>query len=287
MLLLVGGDSEIGAAAFAALRAQGMPVVATTRRRERIDVHRPFLDLTGPLANWEPPSHTRVACIFAGRARLAACAADPAGSAYINVTQTVALAERLIERDIALLFLSSNQVFDGRAPNVPADAPQCPISEYGRQKALAEAALRRWMDAGARVAILRLARVVSPNMPLLRDWIAALGAGGAIRAFHDMTIAPIPMDMVTAAISALLRDRARGIFQLTGPRDASYVEVGRFLASRLGADPALVEATSASDTGLPVGAARRYTTLDSSAMRDRYGCSVPDVWAVLDQLLAG
>src|SRR5262245_33843126 len=101
MLLLIGGEYEIGAATFAALRAQGMRVVATTRRRERIDADRLFLDLTGPLANWEPPSHTSAACIFAGRARLAACAADPVGSARINVTQTLALAERLIERDVA------------------------------------------------------------------------------------------------------------------------------------------------------------------------------------------
>jgi dTDP-4-dehydrorhamnose reductase len=286
MLLLIGGESEIGAATFAALRAQDLPVVATTRRRDRIDTVRPFLDISAPLSGWEPPARTTAACIFAAKARLAACAADPVGSARINVTQTLALAKRLIERDIALLFLSSNQVFDGRVPNVPADAPPCPISEYGWQKALVEAGLRRWMDAGARVAILRLARVVSPTMPLLRGWIAALGARRAIRAFNDMTIAPIPIEVVTAAISALMHDRARGIFQLTGPRDASYVEVGRFLASRLGADPVLVEATSASDAGQPAGAARPHTTLDSSAMRDGYGCLVPDVWAVIERMAA-
>jgi dTDP-4-dehydrorhamnose reductase len=286
MLLLIGGESELGAATFAALRAQAVPVAATTRRRERVDTERPFLDLSAPLAGWEPPAGTTAACIFAATARLAACAADPVGSAHINVRQTLALAERLIERNISLLFLSSNQVFDGRVPNVPADAPPSPISEYGRQKALVEAALRRRMDAGARVAILRLGRVVSPTIPLLRDWIAALCAGRAIHAFHDMTIAPSPIDTVAGAISALLCDRAWGIFQLTGPRDASYVEVGRFLASRLGADPVLVKVTSASDAGMPAGAARPHTTLDSSAMRDRYGCSVPDVWAVIERVAA-
>src|SRR5207248_1849406 len=121
MLLVIGGESEIGAPTFAALRAQGLPAAATTRRRERIDAERPFLDISAPLAGWEPPARTTAACIFAATARLAACAADPAGSARINVTQTLALAERLIERDIALLFLSSNHVFDGRVPNVPAD----------------------------------------------------------------------------------------------------------------------------------------------------------------------
>ena len=63
----------------------------------------------------------------------------------------------------------------------------CPVSEYGRQKARTEAALRQHMDRGAPVAILRLAKVVSPDMPLIDGWIEALAAGKPIRAFRDMT----------------------------------------------------------------------------------------------------
>jgi dTDP-4-dehydrorhamnose reductase len=285
MWLLVGGDSEIGAATSAALSAQGLAVAATTRRRDLVAADRPFLDLAAPLDDWEPPPRTSAACIFAAVARLAACAADPAASAYINVTQTLALADRLIERDIPLLFLSTNQVFDGRTPNVPADAPACPVSEYGRQKARAEAHLRERMDAGARVAILRLAKVISPGMPLLRGWIASLAAGRPIRAFDDMTMAPVPAQLVTAAIGSLLHDKPPGIFQLTGARDVSYAQVGLHLAERLAADRALVVPASAHTSGLPIGAAPRHTTLDSTALRERLGRDVPDVWAVIETIV--
>jgi len=286
MWLLVGGDSEIGAATRAALTAQGLPVAATTRRRDLVAADRPFLDLAAPLDDWGPPPHTSAACITAAVARLAACAAAPKASAHINVTQTLALADRLIERDIPVLFLSTNQVFDGTTPNVPADAPTCAVSEYGRQKARAEALLRRRMDAGARVSILRLAKVVSPDMPLLRGWINSLAARRPIQAFHDMTMAPVPTQLAAAAIAALLSGRASGIYQLSGPRDASYAEIGRFLARRLGADPALVTTCSAYAAGLPDGATPRHTTLDSSALSERYGCTAPNVWAVVESVAA-
>ena len=87
-------------------------------------------------------------------------------------------------------FLSTNQVFDGSVPEMAADAPASPVSEYGRQKARVEAALRARMDQGAPVAVLRLAKVVSRDMPLIRGWVDALSAGKPIRAFHDMTLAP-------------------------------------------------------------------------------------------------
>src|SRR5437879_6345578 len=93
--LLVGGDSEIGAATAAHMRGLGLPVMATTRRRELVAGDRPFLDLALPLDDWEPPLDTRAACIFAAVARLLDCARDPAGSDHVNVTQPLALAGRL------------------------------------------------------------------------------------------------------------------------------------------------------------------------------------------------
>lgn len=285
-LLLIGGDSEIGAATCRYLTTQALPVLATTRRRDRVSAGRPFFDLSAKLDDWSPAPGTRSACILAAVARLAACAADPLATARINVTQTLALIELLLARDSHVLFLSTNQVFDGCTPNVAPDASTCPISEYGRQKASVEAELRRHMDRGAPVAILRLGKVVAPAMPLIEDWIAALAGGKPISAFHDMPLAPAPIDLVAKAIGALMCDRASGIYQLTGPRDASYAELGRFLAHRLGADPKLVIEISARDAGQPEGATPRHTTLDSSALRQRYGLTVPDIWVLMDQLIS-
>jgi dTDP-4-dehydrorhamnose reductase len=286
MWLLVGGDSEIGAATYRQLSAKGQSVAASTRRLDRVALDRPLLDLSGPLDAWEPEPDIGAACVFASVARLAACHADPSGSAYINVTQTLALIERLVARGVYVLFLSTNQVFDGARPYVPANAPTCPVSEYGRQKAQTEAALRQCMARGAPLAILRLAKVVAPSTELIRRWIKALSSGEPIRAFHDMTMAPTPIDIVVAAISELMSDQARGVFQLTGPLDVSYIEVGLYLARQLGADRALVESSSVRSAGLPDGAAPRHTTLDSELLRDRYALTAPDPWRAIDGVIA-
>jgi dTDP-4-dehydrorhamnose reductase len=165
------------------------------------------------------------------------------------VIGTIALAERLLANDIHVLFLSTNQVFDGSVPHVLAVAPTAPVSEYGRQKARAEVALREMMARGAPAAILRLAKVISSRTPLLRDWATALRAGKPIRAFHDMTMSPVAADLVARTIEALMADRATGIFQLSGPRDVTYERAGHFLAERLGADVSLVAPTSVAKAG--------------------------------------
>jgi dTDP-4-dehydrorhamnose reductase len=184
--------------------------------------------------------------------------------------------------NIHVLFLSTNQVFDGNQANVPADAPHSQVSEYGRQKARTEAGLIARMETGAPIAILRLAKAVSPNMALVRDWIGALKARQPIRAFGDMVMAPVPTALVADVILALMQSRAEGIFQLTGPRDVSYADTARYLAERLGVDPKLVEETSALDHGQPVGATPRHTTLDSSATCRRFAVQCPEAWPVVD-----
>jgi dTDP-4-dehydrorhamnose reductase len=284
MFLIVGGDSEIGAATFRAMQAKGNAVAATTRRRESVASDRPFLDLAAPLEDWAPPPETQAVCLCAAIARLTDCANDPAGSAHINVAQTLALADKLLARGIAVLFLSTNQVFDGRTPHERAEAPHSPVSEYGRQKARAEATLLRQLESGAPVAILRLAKVVSDTMPLIGGWIKDLTVAKPIRVFNDLALAPTPANLVCTAIAALLQDRARGIFQLTGPRDVTYAEIGRFLAAYLDADQKLVNQTSARAAGLPEGATPLHTTLDSSLLRVHYGLEVPDVWDVVERV---
>jgi dTDP-4-dehydrorhamnose reductase len=283
--LLVGGDSEIGAATAMWLHAHGHAVAATTRRRERVGPDRPFLDLGLPFGDWQPPPGIRAVCLCAAVARIADCARDPEGSARVNVAGTLALADCLLGRGIEVLFLSSDKVFDGSRPLVSADAPTCPVSQYGRQKAAVEAALRERMREGAAVAILRLAKVVAPRMALVRQWHAGLAAGRSVRAFYDMMLAPVPVMTVAAAIGQLLAEPARGIFQLSGPRDVAYSDVALRLAGRIGAGPHLVEEVSADSAGLPPGSTARHTTLDSTALRARFGIAVPDAWTVIDDVL--
>ena len=70
-ILIVGGDSAIGAAAARVLQARDVPVLATTRRPEAAAMPaRLHLDLAAPLDGWTPPAGIRTAVIEIGRAHV-------------------------------------------------------------------------------------------------------------------------------------------------------------------------------------------------------------------------
>jgi len=284
MYLIIGGDSEIGSAARHRLAEAGDKVAVTTRRAGG-DASRILLDLSTPPCAWPVPPGIQSACLCAAIARLGDCAADPIGSARINVEHSVALVELLVARGIHVLFLSTNQVFDGTAPHVTPATPTAPVSEYGRQKARTEAALLALQRQGAPIGILRLAKVVSPGIALLRGWAENLKAGRPIQAFADMMMAPTPVALVASAIEALLHTRAQGIYQLTGPQDVSYAEIGRHIAKRVGAPSRLVEPVTAASAGMPEGTTPRHSTMDSSRLDQRFGIRVPGPWQVIDAAL--
>jgi dTDP-4-dehydrorhamnose reductase len=284
MYLIIGGDGEVGQALAAGFHAASLTFMRTTRRAMAAPgwMH---LDLAAIPTDWAPPAGTQAACITAAVARLAACEADPEGAARINVDGTIALTERLAGRGIYTLFLSTNQVFNGAVPNVPADAPPCPVSIYGQQKTRTEAALRGMMARGAPIGILRLSKVLSPGMQLFCSWRESLASGLPVRAFADMTFAPVPAAMVATAITAMLNARCPTVAQLTGPRDITYLEAARHIALSQDADPALVVAGSATALGLAAGSIPTHTTLDSFFLRETWGLVVPDALEVVNDAL--
>jgi dTDP-4-dehydrorhamnose reductase len=279
----VGANSEIGSATARLIEARGGDVWSTTRRPSSIP-REIKLDFDTPIESFSIPDGVESACIFVAIARLAACAADPKASAFVNVTQTLALVDLFAAKGIYTLFLSTNQVFDGESANMPVDAPVSPRSEYGRQKAETERLLRARMAAGAPIGILRLGKVISPGMALLSNWKQQLSAGGAIHPFSDMSMAPMPIDVVALAIAGMMEDRVAIMAQLSGPRDISYAEAAGFLARQIGADPRLIEPVSAREASMPAGSTPRHTTLDSSYLISKYGLTVPGAFEVIGRL---
>lgn len=271
-ILVVGGDSLVGAALAAHLRARGDSVIETSRRPERIAAGALALDLAADPGTWPDLPPLKGAALCAAVARLQDCERDPAGSRRVNVEGTAALARRLAEADVATVFLSTDKVFDGTRPRRRRDDPACPDSAYGRQKADAEAA----MPTAA--AILRLSKVVSPTLDLFQGWTRDLKAGRAITPFDDLMMAPVSVERVVDLTARLIDERRSGLFQLSGAEDVNYVEAARILALRLGTDPALIHPRPSG------GTTARHTTLDMSIERGLWGLTPPLVEVTLGDL---
>ncbi|HEX8136024.1 MAG TPA: sugar nucleotide-binding protein [Pyrinomonadaceae bacterium] len=281
-ILVIGSDGLIGGALTKHLERAGLPVMGTTRRREAVTKTRPFLDLSEDLERWQPPEGIRVAVMCAGVTKMESCRLDPVYSAQVNVAAVSRLVRKLADDNVYVIYLSTNQVFDGARPNQPANAPTSARTEYGKQKAAAEKYL---LSLGSGGSVVRLTKVIQPHMFLLQGWLEALREGKAIRPFADMVMAPISLSFTVSVLCKLIEVRPPGIIQVSGERDVTYAQVADHLARRTGASAALVQPIRVRDAGLPPESAPPHTTLDTTRLRMELGLEPPGVWTVIESAL--
>ena len=266
--LIVGGGL-IGGAFAAHLRDHGLTVRQLTCRD---------LDLADDPSCWPGLPVADTALLSAAVTSMAACANDPEGSRRVNVAGAVALAERLVGQGTHVTFLSSNQVFDGARPARDRADPPCPISEYGRQKAAAEAAL---LTLDGDIAVLRLTKVLDPGSGLVADWRGALLAGRSIGPFANFPLAPVSVDFALDLLAAIGRARGRGLYHGSAADDVSYVALGEALARTLGADPSLVRPVTLGTPPAGHEALPRFTSLEMSREAAEFGIAAPDPEAMI------
>lgn len=170
------------------------------------------------------------------------CAADPAGTAAVNVDSLARMIDDALAAGIVPVFTSTDYVFDGaRGGYRETDVP-VPCTEYGRQKLAIE---RRLAEHADRSLTLRLSRVVGRTVsahsvlgPLVRD----IRAERPIRCAIDQRFSPADADDVAGALIRLLEDDARGLFHLAGPEIFSRMELARLLVDNIRAVAPLVRA---------------------------------------------
>jgi len=263
----------VGGALIARMRQAEAEVTGTTRRLGSPGelLH---LDLSTDLSSWRPPQPGGTAILCAGVTGVQACEDDPAGSRRVNVEGIVQVAKNLHAAGVFVIYLSTNQVFDGSAPfRAPTD-PTCPVTEYGRQKAEAE---RQLTAAGTVGVIVRLTKVLGPRNSLFSGWTQSLRAGQGIQAYSDMTFAPVPLSCVVDVLLLLAARRLGGIFQVSGEKDITYATAAQIGAEALGVEPRLVQSVkSAAARSVPI-----HTTLNVDSLKSATGVVPPAVrWTV-------
>ncbi len=282
-VLIIGGDSVVGAAFALSLTQRGAVVYATTRRRDNIHGNRFYLDLAEGDVDAIALPAVDAAFFCAAVSGFAVCRSDPVLARRVNVENTGKLVRRLTERGVYSVLLSSTAVFDFQMPHVLAQSPVRPLTMLGQTKAEAEHIFLRPEGHGS---VLRLTKVVTPDAPLFMKWIAALRRGAHIAAFSDLHIAPISLDDATHAMLAVARDRGAGVYQVSGANDISYFEVACHLAKMMNLPPDHVRSESAIESGIPATEVPRFTTLDSSRIVALTKRDAPDPYHVIETVFA-
>ncbi|MGH7075638.1 MAG: NAD-dependent epimerase/dehydratase family protein [Stellaceae bacterium] len=276
-ILIIGGDSAIGAEAARAFHLRGWEVAKTTRRPGASGRDR--LDLAEPLSGWPDLPPCDVALVLAAVTSGAAVAANPKRAKLINVERTGTLIRQLQQNGTFVLFPSTSLVFSGDDP-FPAEAsPVAPLSPYAEHKVRIE----RLIEHGA---VLRLTKVLMPTLPLLRGWHEQLSCGNAIKAFGNLPLAPVSLDDAVAGLVSIATSRRQGIFHLSGDRDISYRDVALALAEAAGAPSVLVRSAQADAISLGLQKIPRHGALGMARTQAQLGLAPRPVESVIASVVA-
>lgn len=282
-ILVVGGDSPIGAAFVRASERRDVAVFASTRRKDTVDGNQFYLDLADDATDAAMLPAADVAFFCAAVSGFAVCRADPALARRVNIDGAGKLARRLTKQGTYCVLLSSTAVFDFQRPRVPAETPVRPLTMHGQIKAEAECI---FLDMGPLGSVLRLTKVITPAATLFIKWITALGRHAQVTAYSDLHIAPISLEDATCAMFAVAGDRGPGIYQASGANDISYFDIARHLAKMMDVPPDRVRPERAADIGIPAAEIARFTTLESSRIEALTGCAAPDPYHVIETVFA-
>lgn len=174
------------------------------------------------------------------------CAREPELAMRRNAEATRLLAEACAARDLDLVVVSTNEVFDGRRTDGfgyrPGDEPH-PLNPYGLSKLAGEEAARRAYQAlagPAQVAIVRTAWLFGPGAPdfpskILAAAERALASGEPLRVVADEWGNPTyVVDLAEAIVELLGAGEFAGTHHVVNALAATRADWARDVVARAG-----------------------------------------------------
>lgn len=177
---------------------------------------------------------------------------------------------------VHLVHLSTDYVFDGRAPGRPyrEDDPAEPLSVYGRSKLMGEQMVRQ---AHPGALVVRSAWLFGPGRDNFVSKVLAIARSGRpLRVVRDQVGSPTYTLDLARALLDLGRRRAPGLLHLVNRGLASRYELARQALVLAGLDPEAVTPIATAELGQPA-ARPAWSVLESRRAARLLGGPLP-VW---------
>ena len=224
--LILGGDSEIGKACISGLNSF-FPcyLTATSRRPKNGFKDWIFFDLSKSKAQTIDFKFFDFIVICASMTSIQDCEIQRALCFNLNVVKTKEIIKLAISKNCFVVFLSSDAVFDGTEAFCEPDSKRHPMSNYGITKALVEEYIDE--NCGQMACVLRLTKVISENTPFILNWQNQFIEGKGVKVYANKLLSPISINKVTKAIARCVMSRQRGIYQIGGNQELSYLDFAK------------------------------------------------------------
>lgn len=240
-ILITGGEGQLGRALTAAL--DGNEVFSAGHKE---------LDVTDRAVVALALSDSRPEMVIHAAAwtDTAACERDPERAISVNATGAANVAEACAATGAAMVYVSTNEVFDGEATQPYLEgAATSPLNAYGLSKLAGERAVAMALE---RHSIVRTSWLYGPGRVSFPEKVVnAAKADGKLRMVTDEVASPTFTVDLAAAIAELIRREPRGVFHLVNAGGCSRLEWARAILDAVGMGETPIEEVTQADFGAP------------------------------------
>jgi dTDP-4-dehydrorhamnose reductase len=277
---ITGASGVLGMALALEARTRGYDVVALYRSTPITipGVSCQAVDLTdeGATRDFFQDARPELIIHAAAEVRVDWCEDHPEEATRVNVDASATVADCAAKSSAALLYVSTDSVFDGRGRYHRETDPPAPVNVYAATKLRGEVeALRR--HPGAVIARANFYGWTGRHKTGLVDWILQqLAHGRTLPGFTDAIFSPLLANDLAVALLDLVAYDVSGIFHVVGPEAISKYEFARRVAELFGYDPELVRPSRVADVTMRAPRPLN-TSLDTRKVTALLGHALPDV----------
>ena len=225
----------------------------------------------------QPQTIIHAACISS----VQQCADDQQLCQRINIDSTQEIADAAEQCGAHLIYISTEQVFDGSAVSYAEDCMQSAFTDYGKSKAASEDIVLTNGGAVVRLPLLLGAGYDGQGGGADFSLLRALADNRQPSLFIDEWRAPVAADEIWPMINMLGERKMQGVFHLAGADVVTRYELGQLIckAANVAAD---FRQSSIVDFQGPRRSPR--LALSSARAQQQLGYRPPSLWAALLRL---
>jgi len=178
------------------------------------------------------------------------CEQHPDEAMQINAEVPGNLAEICLKRDIQLLHISTDAVFDGKQVEYTEEDEPNPQSVYARSKYLGE---RNVLAVNAKALVSRVnffGYSLSGTRSLAEFFINNLSAGNPVNGFVDVIFCPLYVKDLVDLFVQMLEKSLNGLYHTVSSESLSKYAFGLNIAKRFGFDRNLIHPVSVNEGNL-------------------------------------
>lgn len=216
-LLVIGATGYIGSQIYCEALKRNIKVIGTkfqSQNKEFVQfniVNDKIEDLVSKFNG-----NNKVAVICSANAKIDYCY-DYKDEAYkINVTATVKLLNELKALNYKIIFLSTDNVFDGKRGNYTEKDVQCPINEYGKMKTIVEKYIvENIQDA----CIMRIGKIIglrNHKNDMLTEWMNQAKNSEKIYCIKDNIFTPTHVEDIVNSFFIIAERKLKGVYNIVG-----------------------------------------------------------------------